>query len=257
MSRLRTNPAVRRFALILALDAGIVAGLYALEPTLVTDTIRSPRALALVAVTVVATMLLGRVGRRFGGAWGGAAGAAIPLVLVGVLVVAPAVRDVRLDEPLPDGLVALPAAAGSATPTATTSRSSEPSSEPAPPAPTSAASAAAPAQPGPALVSRGRVEGIGHTASGTVAIFRLADGSHIVRFEEVALEGAPDPVLWLVPGRDQRSRTGGTEVGPLKATHGSFHHAVPAGFDVTQDLTVFVWCQRFATPIANSTQDRA
>jgi len=297
--------------LVGALDAGLVALLYALEPALITDTVRSPRALGVVALTVVACMLLGRLGRRWQGSVGGAIGAAVPLALVGWLVIAPAVRGVTLIEPLPAGASALdetsgtdpsiePGADGSPTasapalttsaPTAqesartsavsppasggrqstsaqqgapsavrsSTPRSSSPATAPSN-NPTAAPTSAAPAPPpasGPVEVSSGRVEGINHTASGTVAIYRLEDGSHIVRFEDVALEGAPDPVLWLVPGRDRRSRDGGLEVGPLKATHGSFNHAVPASFDVTQDFTVFIWCERYATPIANATQNR-
>ncbi len=297
MSKPVTRATARHLALVAALDAGLVAALYALEPSIVTDTVRSPRALGLVALTVVACMVLGRFGRRWAGSFGGALGAALPLALVGWLVIAPAVRDVTLVEPLPAGIDALavqdtpsatspplvqsdvatspPSAASpqAAVPPRTTAssapspRTSAPSATKATSAPTSPAapassrpapSRAAPAPPpsGPAKVSSGRVEGINHTASGTVAIYRLGDGSHIVRFEDVALEGAPDPVLWLVPGRDKRSRDGGLEVGPLKATHGSFHHVVPAGFDVTQDLTVFIWCERYATPIANATQNR-
>ncbi|HVE64611.1 MAG TPA: DM13 domain-containing protein [Mycobacteriales bacterium] len=292
-----TPARIRRLSLIGAFNAGLVALLYALEPSLLTDTARSPRALAIVGLTVLAAMVLGRIGRRYAGSVGGAVGAVIPLALVGWLVIAPAVRDVTLVEPLPAGIAALatdeaPSSAGSTevpapsvtpvTPAAVdaaprSKRSSSPAAAaPRPavesrrPAVTNRASgtpqaalpsrrpapASAPAPRGPAKVSSGRVQGINHTASGTVAVYRLEDGSHIVRFEDVALEGAPDPVLWLVPGRDQRSRDGGLEVAPLKATHGSFHHAVPQSFDVTQDFTVFIWCERYATPIANATQNR-
>jgi len=229
---------VRHLAAVAAINAGIVGGLYALEPALVTDTVRSPRALAVVAVTVVACMVLGRVGRRWGGSLGGAFGAAVPLALVGWLVVAPAVRDDTLVE-------ALPSAAVPSAPSPTLS--------PTPASATSAPTATAAQPTGPTKVSTGRVRGIGHTASGTVALYRLADGSHLVRFEDVAIEGSPDPVLWLVPGSDRESRDGGTKVGSLKATHGTFHHDVPASFDLTQDFTVFVWCDRFATPIAGAT----
>ncbi len=105
-------------------------------------------------------------------------------------------------------------------------------------------------------MTTGELDGIGHDATGTVAVYRLADGSHLVRFEDVDIRNAPDPVLYLVPGRDRRSRDGGTEVAPLKATKGTFHHVVPASFDVTQDFTVFVWCERYTTPIAAASQRR-
>lgn len=221
-----------------ALGAGVAAGLYALEPTLLTETWRSPRALAVVAVTTLAAMLLGRLGRRRGGALLGAVGALLPLLLTGWLVVRPAVRDVRIDEALPVSTVAT-------APTAPTL------SDPLPTAP--GAAAPAPAAATPVRVAGGKLAGIGHRASGTVGLYRLADGSHVVQFEDVAIEGSPDPVLYLVPGRNQDSRDGGTRVADLKATHGTFHHVVPASFDLTKDFTVFVWCDRFTTPIARAT----
>lgn len=103
-------------------------------------------------------------------------------------------------------------------------------------------------------LTTGAIDGIGHEASGTASVWRLSDGSAIVRFDEIDLKGAPDPVLYLVPGADRRSREGGVEVAPLKATKGSFNHAVPPSFDLDQPFTVFIWCEQYAVPIANADQ---
>jgi len=90
-----------------------------------------------------------------------------------------------------------------------------------------------------------------------VSVFRLADGTAVVRFEDVDIRNSPDPVLYLVPGRGKQTRDGGTRVGALKATRGSFNHTVPASFDLDQPFTVFIWCDRFAVPIANADQQPA
>jgi hypothetical protein len=103
-------------------------------------------------------------------------------------------------------------------------------------------------------LTSGRLRGIGHDAEGTVSVYRLEDGSAVVRFEDVDIKGAPDPVLYLVPGADQQDREGGAEIAALKATKGSFNHVVPADFDLSQPFTVFVWCERYATPIASADQ---
>lgn len=106
-------------------------------------------------------------------------------------------------------------------------------------------------------MTTGQLEGIGHHATGTVALYRLQDGSHVIRFENVDIKGAPDPVLYLVPGEGRRSRDGGTNLGELKATRGNFNHLIDVPFDFTGDYTVFIWCEQYATPIAAADQQPA
>lgn len=233
-----STPSVRRF-LPLLLGAGALAVVAIAEPTLLTSTLRSPRALALIVVLVVAIAVGGRLlSRRFGPKV--AMGARLAgVAIIAVVLVAPALRQTTVEEDFPVDV-------------ATAAAKGEPAATSAPSADANASASAD--EPQPVLVTSGQLAGINHHATGTVAVFRLADGSHVVRFEDVDIRNSPDPVLYLLPGRDQKTRDGGTEVTKLKATKGSFTHELPAGFDVNRDFTVFIWCDRFTTPIANADQ---
>ncbi|MDQ6649080.1 MAG: DM13 domain-containing protein, partial [Actinomycetota bacterium] len=121
----------------------------------------------------------------------------------------------------------------------------------APPPPAAAVSGA---PSGPLVLATGSLRGIGHRASGPVSTYRLADGAMVVRFEGVDIENAPDPLVYLVPGAGRTSPGDGVRLGALKASRGSFGFQVPAGFDTRSAFTVLVWCGKFATPIATTTQ---
>jgi hypothetical protein len=210
-----------------------IAVLAVVEPSVLTGTARSPRALLVIAGAVALTALAGRlVGRRFGPR----AAAATRLAVVGVtlwVLLVPALRQETLDEELPGTTVAAGGTAGIDVPGGADAVADGPA-------------------PGP--VTTGDLEGIGHHATGTVTVHRLDDGTHVVRFEDVDIRGTPDPVLYLVPGHGARTREGGADLGSLKATRGTFHHEVPTDFDLDRDFSVFVWCGRFAVPIANADQ---
>lgn len=266
---------MRRFGPVVAATACIALALVIVEPSILTSTIRSPRALALIVVIAVATSVAGRIVRR---RWGRGAGRLTGLAALGLsgwLLVAPALRQTTLNESLPGvptaATAASPDSSEVSTPPPETAAITSPSNTMNGPRTggTSSTTTVVPAPPNtpagaedagivtsPSRVTTGRLAGIGHEAAGEVSVYRLADGTAVVRFEEVDIRGAPDPVLYLVPGSDRRSRDGGVRVGPLKATKGSFNHTVPASFELDQPFTVFVWCDRFATPIANADQRR-
>lgn len=235
MTAARSSQSLLRRSAPAIVGVAAAAALVAAEPSLLAGSIRSPRAWALTAVVALVVVVGGRfAGRRFGPV-AGAATRAVPLALVAWFVVVPALRQTTLDEALPVDAAAPPA-------------------RPTPAAGDAAPGPAPDAGPSAGQITAGTFEGIGHHATGSVSVHRLADGSHVVRFDDIDVRGAPDPVLYLVPGRDQRTRDGGTEAGALRATKGSFNQAVPAGFDLTGDFTVFVWCEAFTTPIAFATQ---
>jgi hypothetical protein len=134
-----------------------------------------------------------------------------------------------------------------------------PPSEPAVPAPAAApATPAVPAAPAaPVRVSTGRLEGLGHDASGSVSLVRNPDGSLVVRLENFSIEGVPDPRVYLAPGVDVQ-QAGGVSLGRLQANRGQvFDYAVPAGTDAGTGWTFLVWCRAFSVPVANATQTAA
>ena len=213
---------LRGLARRLALPALALGALYAVRPGVVENGLRSPRLWLLLVGVVLAGRLVSAVVRRLTGRPRAAAVAADVLVAAAaVALLAPSFSQRELDEPL-----AVAAGAGTGSP--------RPS-----------ASAA-----GPQELSSGRLEGVGHAASGATR-FVAVDGQVVLRFEDVDVEGTPGPYVHLVPA-GSRTPDGGVPLGPLKAERGSFGYPVPAGVDVEGSWTVLVWCRPFATPVAAS-----
>jgi Electron transfer DM13 len=120
---------------------------------------------------------------------------------------------------------------------------------------------AAPDQPPPAVapvrVSTGQLRGIDHSASGEASIIRQPDGSYVVRFSNFDIEGAPDPIVYVLAGENQED-PGGTDLGGLRGNVGTASdYEVPRGTEPGPGWTVLVWCRAFAVPIANATQAAA
>jgi hypothetical protein len=115
----------------------------------------------------------------------------------------------------------------------------------------------APVPTAPVRVSSGPLNGIGHSASGEASIIRQPDGSYVVRFSNFDIEGAPDPIVYVVQG-ENRENPGGVELGGLRGNVGTASdYAVPGGREPGAGWTVLVWCRAFAVPIANATQSAA
>ncbi|MDQ3248740.1 MAG: DM13 domain-containing protein [Chloroflexota bacterium] len=95
-----------------------------------------------------------------------------------------------------------------------------------------------------------------HKGSGTVAIFKLADGNHIVRFENFKATNGPDLHVLLaanpVPtGPDDLGEY--LDLGSLKGNLGNQNSAIPAGTDLTKYGSVVIYCLPFHVVFATAT----
>jgi hypothetical protein len=102
---------------------------------------------------------------------------------------------------------------------------------------------------GPALLGAGQFIGLaGHEGTGDAGIFRLADGAHVLRFENFDIQNGPDLRLYLVPGADQTSPVDGSlYLGGLRGNVGNQTYELPTDFTPTAgDWTVLVWCEAFS-----------
>ena len=261
------------------LALGLVA---ILRPDILTGATGSPLAWAATVGVVLASYLVRRVVRRWSAAAAPWAGTAVTLGLLGALVL-PSFQERTLVEDFPpvvDSLAAgtaaellpatpspsalplpTPSLSPSAVPTAAaTARATTAPRVPAAPtatvSPAAAPASAVPtAKPSPTAVTAtrlltGSLQGIGHQASGRTSIYRVGNGL-VLRFEDVDIQGSVDPSVHLVP-QGQRSPGGGLRLGALKAEHGSFSYALPAGFDLAKPWSVLVWCDPYDTPIGAS-----
>lgn len=89
-----------------------------------------------------------------------------------------------------------------------------------------------------------------HMGSGTATIYRLDDGSHLLRFEDFEVTNGPDLRVLISPAADVQNRdeldsAGYVELGKLKGNIGSQNYEVPEGIEVGEQMTVIIYCKPF------------
>jgi Electron transfer DM13 len=115
--------------------------------------------------------------------------------------------------------------------------------------PVADAGAAPIAVPTPTIVATGMLRRISavHYGSGQVSVYDLA-GSRYLRFENVAIAGAPNMYVYLSDRSDGQPGHL-ADLGPLKATDGSFNYPLPDGLDLAAVHSVVVWCRAFGVTV--------
>ena len=130
-----------------------------------------------------------------------------------------------------------------------------PPSAPAP-APTSAAAAPTPTTvpAGPRELATGALRGLAHRGSGQVRLLELADGTRVLRLEDLNVENGPDLHVYLAeaPPDADPARFGRrfVDLGLLKGNHGNQNYRLPAGADPARFRSAVIWCKRFAVGFA-------
>ncbi|MEZ5407535.1 MAG: DM13 domain-containing protein [Acidimicrobiales bacterium] len=264
---------VTRFEIIVgALVAAFMLGLAVIEPNIVEAPLQNERTMlftfggtALAALAFVA-MLWFRVPPVVR-----VTVLAVPFAIVNWWLISPYFRDEVVDEsfsasisqqaaPAPDPASTVAPATPQLAPdepapapggTATTD-------EPTPERPPAAAvpSDEEPAPGGPVLLGAGQFAGLaGHAGSGDAGVFRNADGSLVLRFENFDIENGPDLEVYLVPGAGRTSLAEGSiHLGPLKGNVGDQNYDLPAGTELAAGAyTALVWCEAFSVEFVGAT----
>lgn len=123
-------------------------------------------------------------------------------------------------------------------------------------APPASAPSAAPSpkpEPAPQTAASGELISHEHATSGTVKLVRLADGSHVVRLENLDTSNGPDLRVWLTDAPVKEGTAGWrvfddgeyVSLGKLKGNKGSQNYTVPADVDPSRYTSVSIWCDRF------------
>lgn len=89
-----------------------------------------------------------------------------------------------------------------------------------------------------------------HRGSGVATIYRLADGSHILRLDDIQVTNGPDLHVILTPhpspgNREDVSADGYVDLGKLKGNVGSQNYLIPPEVDVDAQSTMVIYCKPF------------
>lgn len=106
---------------------------------------------------------------------------------------------------------------------------------------------------GARIVLQGEFEGADefHFGSGRALLVESAPGQFVLRFEDFSVRNGPDLFVYLSPSPDGYA-DGALELGPLKASDGSFNYEVPAGMDISAYKSAVVWCRAFSVLFATA-----
>ena len=165
-----------------------------------------------------------------------------------------AAEDVTVEEPMPE----MPAPSETETTTAP-SETTMAANETAAPAVAETTTTAAPQPVGPVLLYQGVfVDGDSfHTGSGDVKVYRLEDGSLVLRLEDIEVRNGPDLNVIVTPsptvaGRDDVRVEGHLDLGDLKGNIGSQNYDLPAEFAPPEEFSVVVFCVPFQVVFASA-----
>ncbi len=90
-----------------------------------------------------------------------------------------------------------------------------------------------------------------HPTAGTATIYRMADGTHILRFTNFKTSNGPDVHVYMVASDDAKDnatvlRAGFIDLGEIKGNIGDQNYPLGPDVDLSKYRAVSVWCKRFS-----------
>jgi hypothetical protein len=109
----------------------------------------------------------------------------------------------------------------------------------------------------PVRISSGRFHPVTHEGEGDAIVYRLEDGSYVLRLENFDVFNGPDLYVYAVAAGDANDAesvldAGFVNVGRLKGNRGNQTYALPAGFDPQKHQAISIWCRRFTVNFATA-----
>src|SRR5277367_5307215 len=97
----------------------------------------------------------------------------------------------------------------------------------------------------------GQFYSIVHPTTGTATIYRMGDGSRVLRFTGFSTSNGPDVHVYLVAADDAKDsasvlRAGSTDLGTIKGNMGNQNYTLGPEVDLSKYRAVSVWCKRFS-----------
>ena len=82
-----------------------------------------------------------------------------------------------------------------------------------------------------------------HNTEGVAKIIQLADGTDILRLENIKATNGPDLYVYLSTDKTNAEIV---NVGRLEGNIGNQNYLIPAGTDITKYNTALIWCRAFS-----------
>jgi hypothetical protein len=100
-------------------------------------------------------------------------------------------------------------------------------------------------------VASGTFHGVLHPTEGTAAIYRIGDGSRVLRFTSFHTSNGPDVHVYLVAADDAKDsasvpRAGFIDLGSIKGNIGDQNYPLGPDVDLSKYRAISVWCKRFS-----------
>jgi hypothetical protein len=100
------------------------------------------------------------------------------------------------------------------------------------------------------LVS-GQFYSILHPTAGAATIYRMGDGSRVLRFTGFSTSNGPDVHVYMVASDDAKDsasvlRSGFIDLGTIKGNIGDQNYTLTPAVDLSKYRAVSVWCKRFS-----------
>ena len=116
----------------------------------------------------------------------------------------------------------------------------------------------------PQPLASGQFYSILHPTAGTATIYRMGDGTRVLRFTGFSTSNGPDVHVYIVAADDAKDsasvlRAGFIDLGTIKGNMGDQNYTLGPEVDLSKYRAVSVWCKRFSVNFgaAQLTPDRA
>jgi hypothetical protein len=109
----------------------------------------------------------------------------------------------------------------------------------------------------PVVISSGEIHPVAHPGKGEAIVYRLEDGSRVLRLENLDIFNGPALYVYAVDAPDANDNetveeAGFLNLGPLKGNQGNQTYALPAHFDPEKHRSISIWCKRFSVNFATA-----
>jgi hypothetical protein len=90
-----------------------------------------------------------------------------------------------------------------------------------------------------------------HPTAGSATIYRMGDGSHVLRFTNFNTSNGPDVHVYMVASDDAKDaatveQAGFIDLGSIKGNVGDQNYTLPSNLDLAKYRAVSIWCKRFS-----------